>query len=96
MNTILEWDQLEQAVDHLAVAIRELANGPDEGICCLRFDEAEALAEVLDAGHHADVAARLMHRWALTEPNRDEHEGELRKWIELDVVADSRASTIAR
>ncbi len=96
MNTIIEWDQLEQAVDHLAVAIRELADRPDEGICCLRFDEAEALAEVLGAGHHADVAARLMHRWALTEPNRDEHESELRKWIEHDVVTSPRASTIAR
>jgi len=46
MNTITGWDQLEDAVDRLAHVFEALLNGPGEMICSLKFDEAEALAEV--------------------------------------------------
>ena len=88
MNTIVGWDALEQAVDHLADVLAEHLGGPDETVCSLEFDEAEALAELLDAGHHRDVAARLMHRWALTEPDWDAQHGDIvRRWLVLDVTA---------
>ena len=86
------WDHLEQTVDHLADVVDHLARAP-EFLCSLRFAEAEALAEVLDAGHHTDTAARLMHRWALTEPDWDddaEQSAVLREWLALSVSADAR------
>ena len=88
MNTIVAWDHLEEAVDHLAEILDRLLSHPDELLCSLQFAEAEALAEVLDAGHHSDVAARLMHRWALTEPDWDndaEHADTLRHWLARSV-----------
>lgn len=84
MNTIVAWDHLERAVDHLAEILDRLLTHPDELLCSLQFAEAESLAEVLDAGHHTDVAARLVHRWALTEPDWDdgaEHAESLRQWL---------------
>ena len=92
MNTIAGWDQLEEAVDRLAHVFSELLDGREEEvICSLQFDEAEALAEVLDAGLHPGLAARLMHRWALTEPDWDDEHGEVvRRWLMSDLEARSR------
>ncbi|MGC5224883.1 hypothetical protein ACPW96_20150 [Micromonospora sp. DT81.3] len=88
MKTITGWDQLEDAVDRLAHVLEGLLDGPGELICSLQFDEAEALAEVLDAGLHPDVAARLMHRWALTEPDWDDEHGDVvRRWLMTDLGA---------
>ena len=88
MNTITGWDHLEVAVDRLARVFEGLLDGPGEMHCSLQFDEAEALAEVLDAGLHPDVAARLMHRWALTEPDWDDEHGDVaRRWLMTDLGA---------
>ena len=80
--------RLEEAVDHLARTVGALLSGSpsaQEVICSLDFAEAEALAEVLEAGRHGDVAARLMHRWAVTEPDWDDEYGEvIRRWLALD------------
>lgn len=59
----------------------------DQLVCSLQFPEAEALAEVLDAGRHTHTAARLMHRWALTEPDWDDdhaYKDTVRSWLDLD------------
>jgi hypothetical protein len=91
MNTIVAWDHLEEAVEHLAVIVDHLLDGPEDVVCSLDFPEAEALAEVLDAGHHTDTAARLMHRWALTEPDWDadtEHAALIEHWLVLSVTPD--------
>lgn len=88
MNTITGWDALEFAVDHLADVIHTLLDGPDDVLCSLRFEQAEAVAKVLEAGLHADTAAHLMHRWALTEPDWDDaHGNALRRWLALDVAS---------
>lgn len=95
MNTIVAWDHLEEAVEQLAVVFDQLLDGPDEVICSLDFAEAEALAEVLEAGHHSDIAARLMHRWALTEPDWDadvEHADLIKHWLVLSVSSHRRPS----
>ncbi|KJL45771.1 hypothetical protein RS82_00051 [Microbacterium trichothecenolyticum] len=87
-GSIVAWDQLEGAVDHLADIVEEILHSHDDQvICSLQFDEAEALAEVLDAGRHTRTAARLMHRWALTEPDWETdtiHEPTLRGWLDID------------
>jgi hypothetical protein len=87
-NAIVAWDELEKAVDRLADVVDRLLAGHDEQVVCsLRFVEAEALAEVLDAGRRTRTAARLMHHWALTEPDWDidrEHETILRSWLDID------------
>ncbi|QIG40427.1 hypothetical protein G5T42_13870 [Microbacterium sp. 4R-513] len=86
------WDHLEETVDHLADIVDHLMGAP-EFLCSLRFAEAEALAEVLDAGHHTGTAARLMHRWALTEPDWDddaEQSAALREWLALSVTPGGR------
>lgn len=91
MNTIVAWDHLEAAVDQLARLMDGLLDGPEAMLCSFPFAEAEALAEVLDAGHHTDVAARLMHRWALTEPDWDddtEHADTIRTWLVLSVAPE--------
>ncbi|MFH8249083.1 hypothetical protein ACH3VR_01785 [Microbacterium sp. B2969] len=80
---------LEQTVDHLADIVEGLLHGSEEFVCSLQFAEAEALAEVLDAGHRTRTAARLMHRWALTEPDWDEdveHLETLQHWLMLSVA----------
>ena len=88
MNTIVATDRLEDAVDRLAGTVLELLTGSSEAVCSLQFEEAEALAEVLEAGLHTDVAARLMHRWALTEPDWDDEHGDvIRRWLAIDVGA---------
>lgn len=88
MNTIVATDRLEDAVDRLADTVQALLRGPQELVCSLQFEEAEALAEVLEAGLHPDVAARLMHRWALTEPDWDDQHGDvIRRWLAIDVAA---------
>ena len=88
MNTAIATEHL--AVDRLADDVQELLSGPPEGICSLEFAEAEALAEVLEAGMHRGIAARLMHRWALTEPDWDaEHGDVVRRWLAIDVAAGS-------
>lgn len=82
---------LEQTVDRLADLVESLLVSADEFVCSLRFDEAEALAEVLDAGHRTRTAARLMHRWVLTEPDwgEDERHAELlHHWLALSVQPD--------
>ena len=82
---------LEQTVDRLADLVERLIVSADEFVCNLRFDEAEALAEVLDAGHRTRTAARLMHRWVLTEPDwgEDERHAELlHHWLALSVRLD--------
>ena len=85
MNTIVAWDALEEAVDRLAATFQGLLAGPEDVVCSLPFQEVEALAEVLDAGLHGDIAARLMHRWALTEPDWDDEHGEtIRHWLALE------------
>lgn len=92
------WDDLEQTVDHLADIIETLMVDADEFVCSLEFDEAEALAEVLDAGHHTHTAARLMHRWVLTEPDWGEDEKHfelLRRWLTLSVSSDDLARSAA-
>lgn len=88
MNSIVAWDALEQTVDHLADVVAGLLDGPEDVVCSLRFAEAEALAEVLDAGRHTDIAARLMHRWAPTEPDWDgpENGKTIRRWLAVDHV----------
>lgn len=81
------WD-LEHSVDHLADIVEHLLRGSAEFVCSLDYAEAEALAEVLDAAHHTDTAARLMHRWALTEPDWGddiEHSATLHHWLALSV-----------
>lgn len=87
-DSIVAWDHLEDAVDHLADVIDQILRGHDEQvICSLQFDQAEALAEVLDAGRHTRTAARLMHRWALTEPDWEDdpaHEPTVRGWLDID------------
>ncbi|KJL45002.1 hypothetical protein [Microbacterium trichothecenolyticum] len=87
-DSIVAWDRLEATIDRLADILDErLAGHDDQLVCSLQFPEAEALAEVLDAGRHTHTAARLMHRWALTEPDWDDdraHEEILRSWLELD------------
>ena len=91
MNTTVAAESLEQAVNRLARTFRELlsgSQGAQEVICSLQFAEAEALAEVLEAGLHRDVAARFMHRWALTEPDWDDENGDvIRRWLAIDVGA---------
>lgn len=87
-DSIAQWDHLEQAVDHLADIVDQvLASHDEQMICSLQFDQAEALAEVLDAGRHTRTAARLMHQWALTEPdweNDHAHEPTVRGWLHID------------
>lgn len=87
-SSIVAWDQLEETVDRLADIIdARLASHDDQLVCSLQFPEAEALAEVLDAGRHTRTAARLMHRWALTEPdweNDRAHEPIVRGWLDID------------
>lgn len=87
-NSIVAWDRLEETVDRLADIIDERLTSHDEQlVCSLQFPEAEALAEVLDAGRHTRTAARLMHRWALTEPDWEDdhaHEALIRGWLSLD------------
>ncbi|MBO0980777.1 hypothetical protein [Microbacterium sp. SD291] len=88
MNTAVP-PRLEEAVDRLSRTVGALLGGTpgaQEVICSLDFAAAEALAEVLEAGRHGDVAARLMHRWAVTEPDWDEEYGDvIRRWLALDV-----------
>jgi hypothetical protein len=86
MNSIVAWDHLEDAVDRLATVFDTLLDHDQDALCALPYEEAEALAEVLDAGHHTDTAARLMHRWALTEPDwdTDEHRDTIRDWLAID------------
>jgi hypothetical protein len=94
-NAIAAAHHLEQTVDHLADIVDSLIHGPDEFVCSLQFAEAQALAEVLDAGHHTRTAARLMHLWALTEPDWDEdaeRSQTLRQWLTLSVRGDRGAS----
>jgi len=94
MNSITSWDHLEEAVDQLAAVFEVHLRGPDEVVCSLQFEEAEALAEVLEAGMHQDVAARLMHCWALTEPDWDDEHGDtVRRWLSIDVGAEVAASS---
>ena len=87
-NSIVAWDRLEETVDRLADIIDERLTSHDEQlVCSLQFPEAEALAEVLDAGRHTRTAARLMHRWALTEPDWEDdhtHEALIRGWLTID------------
>lgn len=82
-HTIIEWDHLEDAVDRLAATIdHHLHRQHDHLICGLDYPEVEAIAAVLDAGHHADIAGRLVHRWALTEPDWNTHHGDsIRHWL---------------
>jgi hypothetical protein len=76
VNAIAAWDHLEDAVDRLADIVDDLLTRHDEQlVCSLQFPEAEALAEVLDAGRHTRTAARLMHHWALTEPDWEDNPG---------------------
>ncbi|KQP67806.1 hypothetical protein ASF40_19950 [Microbacterium sp. Leaf288] len=86
--SIVAWDRLEETIDRLADIIdQRLAGHDDQLVCSLQFPEAEALAEVLDAGRHTHTAARLMHRWALTEPDWEDdraHEEIVRSWLDLD------------
>jgi len=92
MSTIVTTDRLENAVDRLADTVEGLLTGPVDVICSMQFEEAQALAEVLDAGWHRDVAARLIHRWALTDPDWDEEHGEVvRRWLAIDVGATDAA-----
>ncbi|MDQ7876582.1 hypothetical protein Q9R08_01190 [Microbacterium sp. QXD-8] len=87
-DSIVAWDRLEETIDRLADIIdQRLAGHDDQLVCSLQFPEAEALAEVLDAGRHTHTAARLMHRWALTEPDWEDdrgHEEIVRGWLDLD------------
>ncbi|WP_243073924.1 hypothetical protein [Microbacterium sp. SS28] len=95
LSAIAGWHHLAQTVDHLADVVESLLQGHEEFVCSLDFDEAEALAEVLDAGHRTGTAARLMHRWALTEPDWDEdaeHSETLREWLMLSVDVDRLAA----
>lgn len=88
MNPVIATDRLEDTVDRLADTVEEILTGPPDLICSLEFAEAEALAEVLAAGSHRDIAARFMHRWALTEPDwADEHGDVIRHWLAIDVGA---------
>lgn len=85
MNSIVAWDALEQAVDRLAEILVTQIEQTEDVVCCLPFDEAEALAEVLEAGSHAAAAAHLMHRWALTDPDWENEHGEVvRRWLAMD------------
>ena len=84
-----EESRLENAVDRLADAVESLLHGSGEFVCDLGFDEAHALAEVLDAGHRTRTAARLMHQWALTEPDWGEDaalSAALGRWLALSVA----------
>ena len=87
-DSIVAWDRLEETIDRLADIIDERLTSHDEQlVCSLQFPEAEALAEVLDAGRHTRTAARLMHRWALTEPDWEDdhaHEALIRGWLTID------------
>lgn len=86
MNTV---GHLEEAVGRLAAILEPLLGKPGELLCSLDFAQAEALAEVLDAGHHTNTAARLMHRWALTEPDWDDdvaHADLVRRWLARSVT----------
>ncbi|CDK01640.1 MULTISPECIES: hypothetical protein [Microbacterium] len=88
-DSIVARDHLEDVVDRLADVVDGLLKGHEEVSCMLEFDQAEALAEVLYAGHHADAAARLMHRWVLTEPdwNDDpEQAATARSWLAISVA----------
>ena len=81
-------DHLEETLHRLAEVVESLLAGSGEFVCSLRFEEAEALAELLDAGHHTRTAARLMHRWVLTEPDWGddaEHFDTLRQWLMLSL-----------
>ncbi|MGX5770295.1 hypothetical protein ACWKWN_06035 [Microbacterium trichothecenolyticum] len=93
VNTIAAWDHLEDTVDRLADIVDDLLARHDEQlVCSLQFPEAEALAEVLDAGRHTRTAARLMHHWALTEPDWEDdpgHEAVIRGWLTIDTQPDS-------
>lgn len=84
MNSIVAWDALEQTVDHLADVVARLLGGPEDVVCSLRFAEAE----VLEAGRHTDIDARLMHRWALTEPHwgGPANGKTIRRWLAVDHV----------
>ncbi|WP_019180121.1 hypothetical protein [Microbacterium yannicii] len=86
--SIVAWDPLEETVDRLADIIdARLASHDDQLVCSMQYPEAEALAEVLDAGRHTRTAARLMHRWALTEPDWETdraHEAVVRGWLDID------------
>lgn len=84
-DSIAAWDHLEDAVDRLADVVDGLLKGHEEVICSLDFDQAEALAEVLDAGHHTDAAPRLMHRWVLTEPD-PEQAATARSWLAVSMA----------
>lgn len=88
VNAIAAWDHLEDTVDRLADIVDDLLTRHDEQlVCSLQFLEAEALAEVLDAGRHTRTAARLMHHWALTEPDWEDdpdHEAIIRSWLAVD------------
>ena len=92
-NTIVAWDHLEETVDRLADIVDDLLTRHDEQlVCSLQFPEAEALAEVLDAGRHTRTAARLMHHWALTEPDWEDdpgHEAIIRGWLSIDTQPSS-------
>jgi hypothetical protein len=86
-SSIVAWDRLEETVDRLADIIDERLTSHDEQlVCSLQFPEAEALAEVLEAGRHTRTAARLMHRRALTEPDweDDAHEALIRGWLTIE------------
>lgn len=87
-DSIVAWDRLEETIDRLAdILDQRLAGHDDQLVCSLQFPEAEALAKVLDAGRHTHTAARLMHRWALTKPDWDDHHAHeeiLRSWLDLD------------
>lgn len=86
MNTV---GHLEEAVGRLAAILEPLLGKPGELLCSLDFAQAEALAEVLDAGHHTNTAARLMHRWALTEPDWNDdidHADLVRRWLARSVT----------
>lgn len=87
-DRIVEWDRLEETIDRPAdILDQRLAGHDDQLVCSLQFPEAEALAEVLDAGRHTRTAARLMHRGALTDPDWDDdhaHGETVRSWLNLD------------
>jgi hypothetical protein len=88
-------DHLERTVDDLADIVETLIQESAEFVCSLQFSEAEALAEVLAAHQHTSTAARLMHRWVLTEPDWGEdaeHSDTLRHWLTLSVDSDRLTS----
>ncbi len=77
MNTVTAWDHLQKAVDHLADTLGDLLHEPDDLIGILPAAQIGALANVLNAGLHTDLAARLIHRWVLLETDSDPHRDEL-------------------